>query len=225
MMQRWPGLDADAIRASNRKQAVIPEGATVLDPVGTAPGLVVPPLDGHGIPTVVVLPGPPASSSRCGRRLGRPRRSAPRSPARPPTAARSCACSGSPSRRSRTPCAPPRTRGWSSSRWRSPPACAAARSRSPPVTSRRAEADYEALLEFIRERHGDTLFSLDGSTIDEQVAGLLAGHTIADGRVVHRRAAGRPPDRSRRFLGLLPGWRGGVLQPGQDRSRRRRPGR
>ena len=58
MMKRWPGLDRDAIRRSNQKQAVIPEGATVLDPVGTAPGLVVPPRSGTG-PTVVVLPGPP----------------------------------------------------------------------------------------------------------------------------------------------------------------------
>ena len=58
MMARWPGLDLEAIRESNRKQAVIPEGSTVLDPVGTAPGLVVPPADGEG-PTVVVLPGPP----------------------------------------------------------------------------------------------------------------------------------------------------------------------
>ena len=61
MMKRWPGLDPEAIRSSNRKQAVIPEGATVLDPVGTAPGLVVPPAAGprSGDPTVVVLPGPP----------------------------------------------------------------------------------------------------------------------------------------------------------------------
>jgi nicotinamide-nucleotide amidase len=51
-------LDAEALRAANRKQALIPEGATVLEPVGTAPGLVVPPADGAG-PTVVVLPGPP----------------------------------------------------------------------------------------------------------------------------------------------------------------------
>src|SRR5947209_15614749 len=58
MMKRWPGLDPEAIRTSNRKQAVIPRGATVLDPVGTAPGLVVPPLEGSR-PTVVVLPGPP----------------------------------------------------------------------------------------------------------------------------------------------------------------------
>jgi nicotinamide-nucleotide amidase len=56
LMSRWPDLDPEAIRASNRKQAVIPLGATVLDPVGTAPGLVVP-VDGG--PTVVVLPGPP----------------------------------------------------------------------------------------------------------------------------------------------------------------------
>ena len=44
----------ESIRAANRKQAMIPDGAQVLDPVGTAPGVVVP-----GKPTVVVLPGPP----------------------------------------------------------------------------------------------------------------------------------------------------------------------
>jgi PncC family amidohydrolase len=43
------------MRAANRKQAMVPEGATPLDPVGTAPGLVVP-ADGR---VVVVLPGPP----------------------------------------------------------------------------------------------------------------------------------------------------------------------
>ena len=39
-----------------RKQAMVPEGAHVLEPVGTAPGLVVPAADG---PPVLVLPGPP----------------------------------------------------------------------------------------------------------------------------------------------------------------------
>ncbi|MEI6447991.1 MAG: molybdopterin-binding protein, partial [Actinomycetes bacterium] len=58
LMSRWPNLDQEAVRASNRKQAVIPAGATILEPVGTAPGLVVPPKDGQG-PTVLVLPGPP----------------------------------------------------------------------------------------------------------------------------------------------------------------------
>jgi nicotinamide-nucleotide amidase len=58
LAKRWPNLDQEAIRHGNRKQATVPVGATVLDPVGTAPGLVVPPANGSG-PTVVVLPGPP----------------------------------------------------------------------------------------------------------------------------------------------------------------------
>jgi nicotinamide-nucleotide amidase len=41
------------------------------------------------------------------------------------------------------------------------------------------QPEYDALLEFIAERHADTLFSRDGSTIDEQVARLLTGETIA----------------------------------------------
>jgi nicotinamide-nucleotide amidase len=48
-------FDPEAVREANRKQAMVPEGATPLDPVGTAPGLVVP-ADGR---VVVVLPGPP----------------------------------------------------------------------------------------------------------------------------------------------------------------------
>ncbi len=56
---RWANLDMDAVRAANRKQAVVPEGSFILDPVGTAPGLVVPPAEGETGPVVVVLPGPP----------------------------------------------------------------------------------------------------------------------------------------------------------------------
>ena len=56
---RWAHLSDEAIREANRKQAVVPAGATILEPVGTAPGLVVPPADGSEGPTVVVLPGPP----------------------------------------------------------------------------------------------------------------------------------------------------------------------
>ena len=42
-----------------------------------------------------------------------------------------------------------------------------------------AQQDYETLIEFIRDRHPDTLFSEDGATIDEQVVALLEGRTIA----------------------------------------------
>jgi nicotinamide-nucleotide amidase len=54
LMARFSHWDFDAVRAANRKQALVPEGAYVIDPVGTAPGVVVP-----GSPAVVVLPGPP----------------------------------------------------------------------------------------------------------------------------------------------------------------------
>jgi nicotinamide-nucleotide amidase len=37
---------------------------------------------------------------------------------------------------------------------------------------------FSGLLELVRMRHGDTLFSLDGTTIDEQVARLLEGRWI-----------------------------------------------
>jgi competence/damage-inducible protein CinA-like protein len=48
-------FDEEAVREANRKQAMVPEGSVPLDPVGTAPGLVVP----AGEQVVVVLPGPP----------------------------------------------------------------------------------------------------------------------------------------------------------------------
>jgi nicotinamide-nucleotide amidase len=48
-------FDEEAVRAANRKQAMVPEGSRPLDPVGTAPGLVVP----AGERVVIVLPGPP----------------------------------------------------------------------------------------------------------------------------------------------------------------------
>ena len=87
---------------ANRKQAMVPEGATPLDPVGTAPGLVVP----AGERVVVVLPGPPRELQPmwpvgAGDRAGAARCSA----GRRRCAATRCGCSGSPSRRSPRACA------------------------------------------------------------------------------------------------------------------------
>ncbi|HZO05835.1 MAG TPA: molybdopterin-binding protein, partial [Solirubrobacterales bacterium] len=48
-------IDEEAMLEANRKQAMVPEGAEAIDPVGTAPGLVVP----AGDRVVIVLPGPP----------------------------------------------------------------------------------------------------------------------------------------------------------------------
>jgi nicotinamide-nucleotide amidase len=178
MMSRWPGLDEDAIRASNRKQAVVPRGATVLDPIGTAPGLVVPPLGDSG-PTVVVLPGPPrelqpmwekaratdafkaaiatATDYRNGvlRLFGIPESEI----ANTLRAAQSAGLDLEPLEI--TTCL---RRGEIEVSTRYEPPAAAA---------------YRALAEFMRERHRDTLYSDDGSTVDDQVALLLAARSVA----------------------------------------------
>jgi competence/damage-inducible protein CinA-like protein len=59
MARRNWRTDPAATAAGVRKQAQVPDGATVLEPVGTAPGLVVPVAEGRSGPPVVVLPGPP----------------------------------------------------------------------------------------------------------------------------------------------------------------------
>ena len=46
--------------SSNERQAMVPEGAVVLDnPNGTAPGLYVPAVESEGTPHLFLLPGPP----------------------------------------------------------------------------------------------------------------------------------------------------------------------
>ena len=178
MMSRWPGLDPDAIRASNRKQAVIPRGATVLDPVGTAPGLVVPPLGGQG-PTVVVLPGPP-------RELQPMWRTAVKTEAFQAATAGATVYRQSILRLFGIP---------ESEIANTLRAADAAGLQLDPleITTclRRGEIEvatrfepaaqpaYDALEAFIGDRHADTLFSTDGATVDEQVAQLLEGRTLA----------------------------------------------
>ncbi len=178
MMARWPGLDPDAIRASNRKQAVIPEGATVLDPVGTAPGLVVPPRQGDG-PTVVVLPGPPRELQPMWEMARR-------------TEAFAAAIAGAVEYRREIV----RLFGIPESEIANTLRGAAAQGLDLApleITTclRRGEIEvatqfqpsaqpaYDAFLDFVRRRHADTLFSEDGSTVDDQLARLLAGHTLA----------------------------------------------
>jgi competence/damage-inducible protein CinA-like protein len=188
IMQRWPNLDREAIRISNRKQAMIPEGATVLDPVGTAPGLVVPPAEGSGLgggsgggsgPTVVVLPGPP-------------RELQPMWEAASQTEAFRAAIAGAPEYQQGML----RLFGIPESEIASTLRAAddaglpledleittCLRRGEIEVSTRyepQAAPDYDALVEFIRDRHRDTLFSEDGATVDEQVAELLRGEMVA----------------------------------------------
>jgi nicotinamide-nucleotide amidase len=177
LMSRWPDLDPEAIRASNRKQAVIPDGSTVLDPVGTAPGLVVP-VDGG--PTVVVLPGPPRELHAMW-------------PAAVATAEFQAALVGAVELRQRTL----RLYGIPESEIAETLRLAEdahgldgleittclRRGEVEVVTrfSPDAASSYERFVEAVRERHAATLFSEDGLTVDEQVAQLLRerGLTIA----------------------------------------------
>jgi nicotinamide-nucleotide amidase len=182
LMARWPDLDPDAVRRSNRKQAVIPAGATVLDPVGTAPGLVVAPADGAvgaGHPTIVVLPGPP-------------RELQPMWEAATATEAFRAATVGATEYRREIV----RLYGIPESEIANTleqADAAGLRLDDLEITTclRRgeieiatryepdAQGDYDALLGFVKDRHARTLFAEHGETIDELVAGLLAGHTIA----------------------------------------------
>jgi competence/damage-inducible protein CinA-like protein len=172
---RWRMYSEEALRAGNRKQAIVPEGATILEPVGTAPGLIVP-TDG---PLVVVLPGPPSElrpmwataveteplrgllagagvlEQRILRLFGVPESEIA-------LTLRALQADGVPLERLEiTTCL---RRG---------------EIEIATVFAPDAAADYEAFAAGVRERHGDTLFSEDGASIDELVARLLAGRTVA----------------------------------------------
>ncbi len=180
MMRRWPGLDPEAIRVSNRKQAVIPRAATVLDPVGTAPGLVVPPLEGDG-PTVVVLPGPPRELHPMWE-MARQTDAFKAATARATTYERGIVrLFGIPESEIANTLREAEAAGLPLDQLE---VTTCLRRGEIEVSTRyepSGEQAYEALIDFIRARHGDTLFSEDGSTIDEQVAALLEGSTIATG--------------------------------------------
>jgi nicotinamide-nucleotide amidase len=186
LAKRWPNLDVHAIEVGTRKQATVPRGATVLEPVGTAPGLVVAPEGDAGesesaAPTVVVLPGPP-------------RELQPMWQQAVATQALKTALRGATSYEQHTL----RLFGMPESEIaetlrvaerdgieleRLEVTTCLKRGEIEVVTryEPQVQATYEALAALIAERHADTLFSTDGSTIDELVvqALLAGGHTIA----------------------------------------------
>jgi nicotinamide-nucleotide amidase len=180
LMSRWPGLDPDAIRDANRKQAVVPLGATVLDPVGTAPGLVVPPASGSG-PTVVVLPGPP-------RELHEMWAKAIATPAFRDAVAGAVEYRrgiirlyGIPESEIANTLRAASDAGLDLG----PLEITTCLRRGEIEVATRYEdsvsAAYDAFVEFLARRHRDQLFSFDGSTVDEQVGALLvrSGRTVA----------------------------------------------
>jgi len=180
LMRRWRDLDPDAVRVANQKQAYTPAGATPLWPVGTAPGAVVPPADGAG-PTVVVLPGPPRELHEMWE-------------AAVATEEFQAAVGGRTSYEQHTL----RLFGIPESEIAETLRVAEnsidgldelevttclRRGEVEVVVRHEPEArdNYEALEALIADRHERTLFSTDGSRVDDQVAELLAGRRIGVG--------------------------------------------
>jgi nicotinamide-nucleotide amidase len=164
----------DAVRAANRKQALIPAGSQVLDPVGTAPGVVVP-----GKPTVIVLPGPPRELQPMWHKAVE-------------TSAAQQALAGRTIYRQEI------------IRMFGLPESGLAETLRGAETSipgfelleittclRRGEIEmvtryepdaaevYAQLTQLLRDKHAEQLYSEDGSNVDDQVAQLLAGRRIA----------------------------------------------
>ncbi len=173
-MSRFPDVDSEAVRAANRKQALVPDGAAVLDPVGTAPGVVV-----AGDPTVVVLPGPPKELQGMW-------------PAAVATDAVQQAIAGRTAYRQDVVrmfgvaesglAETLRAAEQSVSDFDALEVTTCLRRGELEMVTRyepdRAEG-YRGLMHLVRERHGAAIFSEDGSTVDDQVAGLLSGRRIA----------------------------------------------
>jgi nicotinamide-nucleotide amidase len=174
LMARFNPENFDAVRAANRKQALIPAGSQVLDPVGTAPGVVV-----SGKPTVIVLPGPPRELQPMWHKAVE-------------TSAAQQALAGRTIYRQET------------IRMFGLPESGLAETLRGAETSipgfelleittclRRGEIEmvtryepdaaevYAQLTQLLRDKHAEQLYSEDGSNVDDQVAQLLAGRRIA----------------------------------------------
>ncbi len=224
LAKRWPNLDMEALRAGNRKQAMVPDGATVLEPVGTAPGLVVPPRQRpRPARPSSCCPARRASCSRCGR--PRPRREALRAIARTrdPVPPADAAPVRDPRVRDRRDAARRRTRGRRARRgWRSRPACGAARSRSSratsPPTSPSTRRSPTSCARATPTRSSPTTAA--PSTSSGRGAAARASADDRHRRVLHRRAARRTPHRARRLLRPRRRRDRRLLQRGQDRRRR-----
>jgi nicotinamide-nucleotide amidase len=174
LMASIGGQDFEAVRAANRKQAMVPAGALVIDPVGTAPGVVVP-----GTPTVIVLPGPP-------RELQPMWRTAVQTPVVQEAIAARTIYRQDTVRMFGLPesglaetlrDAEQRLAGFSDLEITT----CLRRGELEIVTRYEPDAAgvYSELVELLRDRHGQHIFSEDGSQIDDLVARLLAGRWIA----------------------------------------------
>ncbi len=164
----------DAVLAANRKQAMIPAGAQVLDPVGTAPGVVVP-----GKPTVIVLPGPPRELQPMWHRAIETPQAQQAIAGRTIYRQETIRMFGLPES------------GLAETLREAEGSIPGFDSLEITTCLRRGEIEmvtryepdaaavYDQLKQLMREKHGEQVYSEDGSQVDDQVARLLTGRRIA----------------------------------------------
>jgi nicotinamide-nucleotide amidase len=174
LMAHFDRENFDAVRAANRKQAMIPAGAQVLDPVGTAPGVVVP-----GKPTVIVLPGPPRELQPMWRRAIETPAAQQAIAGRTTYVQKTIRMFGLPES------------GLAETLRDAEQAVPGFESLEITTCLRRGEIEmvtryepdatgaYADLAQLLRDRHAQQIFSEDGSRVDDLVAELLAGRWIA----------------------------------------------
>ncbi|WP_456238197.1 competence/damage-inducible protein A [Mycobacterium interjectum] len=174
LMAHFDQGNFDAVRAANRKQAMVPAGAQVLDPVGTAPGVVVP-----GRPAVIVLPGPPRELQPMWRRAIE-------------TPAAQEAIAGRTTYEQKTIRMFGLPESGLAETLRDAEKSVAGFERLEITTClRRGEVEmvtryepdaadvYAQLTRLLRDKHAQQIYSEDGSKVDDVVAGLLSGRWIA----------------------------------------------
>ncbi|MCV7006968.1 competence/damage-inducible protein A [Mycobacterium gordonae] len=164
----------ESVRAANRKQAMVPVGAQILDPVGTAPGVVVP-----GKPAVLVLPGPPRELQPMWHK------------AIETSGVRDAIAGRTVYRQEMVRMFGLPESGLAETLRDAETAILGFASLEITTCLRRGELEivtryepdaadtYAQLTQLLRERHGEQVFSEDGSQVDDLVARLLTGRRIA----------------------------------------------
>ena len=171
------GVDLEAQRVGNRKQAMVPAGATVIEPVGTAPGLVVP--GARGRCPVVVLPGPPRELQPM---WAEAVETAPVRAVLARTDAlerRMLRLYGLPESELAQSLKAIEAGGISFDGLEITTCQRGGEIEIATLFRPSAGAAYQAFAAEMERRHGDLLFSTDGATIEERVATLLDGLTVA----------------------------------------------
>ncbi len=201
------GVDEQAMRAGNRKQAIIPEGADILEPVGTAPGLVVQSTQ-PGRPTVIVLPGPPRELQPMWREALNTEAVRSVLARAEPLERRFMRLFGIPEAELARSLRELEGTGISFDGLEVTTCLRRGEIEIATLFRLQAAETYRSFAAALAARHGDVLFSPDGKTVDDKVAELLSDRSIATaesctGGMLAARLTDRPGSSAYVFGGLV----------------------